>query len=93
VSLPVQAGDCAADPALQPVQDTKESCKVPNLKAMTLAGAVRDLRAGDCARGSVKYAYSPKVKKGRVISQSQRPGKTLKAGAKVNLVVSRGKKR
>jgi PASTA domain len=93
VSLPVQAGDCAADPGLQPVQDTKESCKVPNLKAMALAGAVRELKAGGCARGGVKYAYSRKVKKGRVISQSQRPGKTLKAGAKVNLVVSRGKKR
>jgi hypothetical protein len=92
VSLPIRAADCAADPGQQPVQDAKESCKVPNVKAMTLARARRALKAGDCARGRVKYAYSSKIKTGRVISQSQRPGKTLKAGARVNLVVSRGKK-
>jgi PASTA domain-containing protein len=93
VSLPVQPGGCAADPGNQPVQDTKESCKVPNVKKMTLVAAKRELKAGDCALGKVKFAASPTVKKGRVISQSQRPGKTLPAAAKVNLVVSRGKKR
>ena len=93
VSLPIQPGDCAADAGGQPVQGTKESCKVPNVKGMTLAAAKRELKAGDCALGRVKTAFSPKVRKGRVISQSQRPGKTLKAGGKVNLVVSKGKKR
>lgn len=92
VSLPIQPGECAADVGGQPVQDTKESCKVPNVKKLTLAAAKRELKAGDCAVGKVKYAASPKLKKGLVISQSQRPGKTLKAGAKINLVVSRGKR-
>jgi PASTA domain len=92
VTLPIQPGDCAGDPSEQPVQETKESCKVPNLKKMTVAAATRELKAGDCARGKVKLAFSRTVKKGRVVSQSQRPGKTLKAGSKVNLVVSRGKK-
>jgi hypothetical protein len=92
VSLPIQPGECAAAAGGQPVQDTKLSCKVPNVKGMTLAAAGRELIAGDCKRGKVGYAYSSKVKKGRVVSQAQRPGKTLKAGAKVNLVVSRGRK-
>jgi hypothetical protein len=93
VSLPIQPGECAADAGGQPVQDTKESCKVPNVKGDTLAAAKRELKAGDCLLGRVRKAYSAKVKKGRVISQSQLPGKTLKAGGKVNLVISKGKKR
>src|SRR3954453_2199782 len=93
VSLPMQAGECAGDPGGQPVQDTKEACKVPNVKGVSLAAAKRELKAGDCTLGKTRAAFSPKVKTGRVISQSPRPGKTLKSGAKVNLVVSRGKKR
>jgi hypothetical protein len=93
VSLAIQPGECVADAGGQPVLDTKESCKVPNVKGMTLAAAKRDLKAGGCALGKVKTAFSPKVKKGRVISQSQRPGKTLGAAGKVNLVVSKGRKR
>jgi hypothetical protein len=93
VSLPIQPGECTSATGGEPTLDTKESCKVPNVKGMTLAAAKRELKAGDCALGKVKTAFSPKVKKGRVISQSQRPGKTMKAGGKVNLVVSKGKKR
>jgi hypothetical protein len=92
VSLPIQPGECAAAAAGQPVQDTRETCKVPNVKGMRLAAAARELIAGDCKRGRVSYAYSAKIKKGRVVSQSQRPGRTMKAAGKVNLVVSRGKK-
>jgi serine/threonine-protein kinase len=93
VSLPIQPGECAAEAADQPVQDTKESCKVPNVKGMTLSAARRELKAGDCLLGTVRKAHSAKIKRGRVVSQSQRPGKTLKAGGKVNLVISKGKKR
>jgi hypothetical protein len=93
VSLPVQAGECAADAGGQPVMDTKGSCKVPNVKKMKLAAAKRELKAGDCIVGKVKSVFSATVKKGLVISQSPRPGKTLGPGGKVNLVVSRGKKR
>src|SRR4051794_27900865 len=92
VSLPIQPGECVGDAGGHPTQDTKLTCKVPNLKTDTVAEATRELKGADCARGKVKLVYSSKVKKGRVISQSQRPGKTMKAGAKVNLVVSKGKK-
>ena len=56
------------------------------------ASGYRVLTAGDCLKGKVTRAYSRKVKKGRVIKQSQRPGKTLKFRSKVNLVISKGKK-
>jgi beta-lactam-binding protein with PASTA domain len=39
----------------------------------------------------VTRRYS-RIKRGRVISQRPRPGKRLKPGAKVRLVVSKGKK-
>jgi beta-lactam-binding protein with PASTA domain len=41
----------------------------------------------------VRRAYSPWVKKGRVISQKPKFGAVLPGGGKVNLVVSRGRKR
>lgn len=91
VSLPIQPGECAGDAGNQPVLATKETCKVPNVKGMTLAAAKRELKAGDCVLGKVRTAFSAKVKKGRVISQSLRPGKTARLGSKVNLVVSKGK--
>jgi PASTA domain len=93
VSFALQPSGCdTTDPSTPPVLDTKETCKVPNVKGMTVAAATRELTAGDCLKGKVGFAYSKKVKKGRVITQSQRPGKTLKFRSKVNLIVSKGKK-
>jgi beta-lactam-binding protein with PASTA domain len=40
----------------------------------------------------VRHAFSGKVKKGRVISQSPQAHARLKRGAKVNLVVSKGRR-
>ena len=67
-------------------------CIVPKLKNLTLPKATKKLKAGACKRGKVKKAYSGKVKKGRVMKQSKKAGKKLKANTKVNLVVSKGKK-
>ena len=44
-----------------------------------------------CKAGKVTRKFS-KVKKGRVISQRPKPGTSLAAGAKVKLVISKGKK-
>lgn len=93
VSFTLQPGTCEPDPGIQPVLDTKETCKVPNVKGMTVAAATRELTASDCLKGRVTLTYSKKVKKGRVIKQSQRPGKTLEFRSKVNLTVSKGKKK
>jgi hypothetical protein len=93
VSLTLTPNGCTSDAGDQPVLGTKETCKVPNVKGMTVAAATRELTAGDCLKGKVTLAFSPKVRKGRVIKQSQRPGKTLKFRSKVNLVVSKGKQK
>jgi hypothetical protein len=93
VTLPIQPIGGCQESGQQPLLELKDACKVPNVKGMTLAAATRELVAGSCKRGKVTRAYSPKVKAGRVVKQSARPGKTLKNGAKVNLVISRGKKK
>jgi hypothetical protein len=67
------------------------ACIVPKLKGKTLAGAKRALTATHCRAGTITRKWST-VKKGRVISQKQAPGKHLRHGAKVSLTVSKGKK-
>jgi beta-lactam-binding protein with PASTA domain len=66
---------------------------VPNVKRKTVAQARRQLAARRCALGRVSRAYSAKVKKSRIISQSRRPGARLPRGTKVNVRVSRGRRR
>jgi uncharacterized delta-60 repeat protein len=68
-------------------------CVVPKLKRATIRLARARLANNRCRLGNVRRAYSRRVKKGRVISQSPRPGKRLADGAKVKVVVSRGRKR
>ena len=67
-------------------------CVVPKLKGKSLKAAKRSLRSRFCRLGKVRQAFSKKVKRGRVISQKPRAGKHLRAGAKVNVVLSKGKK-
>jgi hypothetical protein len=66
-------------------------CVVPKVKGKTLAAAKRAIKSRHCSVGKIKRASSRKVKKGHVISQKPKPGSRLKHGAKVNLVVSRGR--
>jgi hypothetical protein len=68
------------------------SCKVPNVVGKSLAAARRALTQRHCRVGKVSHAYSRKHKKGTVSSQSRRPGRILARNAKVNVVVSRGRK-
>jgi hypothetical protein len=71
---------------------TVVNCVVPNVKGKTLAAAKRKIAAGHCKTGKVTTTKSKTVAKGKVISQSPRAGKKLARSAKVNLVVSRGKR-
>jgi len=73
------------------LQSSAPICLVPKLKGKTLAGAKSALTQANCKVGKVTRKYA-KAKKGRVISQRPKPGTNLAAGAKVNLVVSKGKK-
>jgi uncharacterized delta-60 repeat protein len=59
-------------------------CRVPNVMGKTLRSAKR--------AGRVTRAFSSKVGAGRVISQRPRPHRVLPAGAKIKLVVSKGRK-
>jgi hypothetical protein len=66
-------------------------CRVPRVVGKTLAAATRAIAAAHCRVGRVRRAYSTRVR-GRVVSQSPRVGRTLARGARVSLVVSRGRR-
>ena len=65
-------------------------CKVPNVKGKTVPQAKAALKAKRCAPGKVTPKFSGRVRKGRVIAQSRRPGASLPRNTKVNLTVSKG---
>jgi beta-lactam-binding protein with PASTA domain len=67
------------------VKEQAQAAVRPGRISIWLAGLL-------AATGAVTRAYSSKVKKGRVKSQRPRPGKRLKSGARVDLVVSRGRR-
>jgi hypothetical protein len=73
--------------------NTSGFCTVQNVKRLTLPAAKRTLARANCRSGKIRRMYSKRVKKGRVISQKPRFGAVLPGGGKVNLVVSRGRKR
>lgn len=76
------------------VQTTVQApCIVPNVRGRLLSAARRALAAAHCRAGKVTRRYSRKVKKGRVVSQDERPRTRLFPGSTVDLVVSRGRRR
>ena len=68
-----------------------DPCYVPNVKGRTVRNAELMLVHDDCRPGMIRDAFSRKVKKGRVLSQSPPPHWQREHGAKVNLVVSKGR--
>jgi hypothetical protein len=71
-------------------------CVVPDvtLFAVGLREAERRLRVAGCQLGQVRSRYSRKVRiKNRVISQHPRYGAVLPSQARIDLVVSRGRRR
>jgi subtilisin family serine protease len=75
------------------VTGTAPVCNVPRLRGLTLIGAKRLLVKRGCALGRVTRAYSRRVARGRVIAQKRTPGLRLARGAKVAVVLSRGRRR
>ena len=84
-----------APPALPPPPPAPAvvRCVVPKVKGRTLLQARTLLRSRRCAVGRVRRVYSVKVKKGKIISQGRRPGVRLPRGARVNVLISRGRRR
>lgn len=68
------------------------SCLVPNVKGKKLPAAKGAITSAHCSVGKIQKAFSAKVKRGRVISQSPKPGTTRAAGSAVKLTVSKGRK-
>jgi uncharacterized delta-60 repeat protein len=68
-------------------------CRVPNVRRKTLRAARRSITRARCTVGRVTRKPSGSVKKGRVTAQRPRAGRVVPAGAKVRLVISRGRLR
>jgi subtilisin family serine protease len=83
-----------APPTPQPVerQVVVVRCVVPRLHGRTVAYARRVLAARHCSLGWTRRAFSSR-KRGRVVSQGRRPGAQLPRGTRVNITVSRGRRR
>jgi subtilisin family serine protease len=65
-------------------------CKVPNVKGKTVGQARTALKAKHCKLGAVKSAFNAKMRKGRVFSQTRRPGATLPRNTAVGVKISKG---
>jgi len=70
----------------------KSKCKVPKVVGLKLAKAKAKIRGAHCGVGKIKKKFSSRKKKGRVLAQKPKPGKTLTGGSKVNLTVGKGPK-
>jgi hypothetical protein len=70
---------------------TPPKCKVPKLAGKTLAAAKTALTKAHCALGKVTKAYAS-TPKGRVVRSSPAFGRVLAQGAKVNVVLSLGRR-
>jgi hypothetical protein len=68
--------------------NTRATCVVPQLKGMTVRRAKRALSHSHCGLGSVKRRHH-RGRSGRVLAQSAKPGRHLRAGSKVSITLSR----
>ena len=68
-----------------------QRCTVPNVIGQTLVNAKKRLSRAHCRLGTVTGKPSKLSKRGRILAQRPRPAKRLPNGAKVNVVVGRGR--
>ena len=66
-----------------------KKCIVPKVVGLKLAKAKTKIKKAHCRVGKITKKHSSKKKKGKVIKQSPRAGKHLKAGSKVKLTVGK----
>jgi beta-lactam-binding protein with PASTA domain len=69
------------------------NCVVPTLRGKTISQATTTLKKSYCRRGRIATRFSSKVTRGRVISTAPPRGARLPGGTRVELVVSKGKRR
>ncbi|HYZ90805.1 MAG TPA: S8 family serine peptidase, partial [Actinomycetota bacterium] len=68
-------------------------CRVPDVRGKTLARSRQLLTRANCRLGAVRRVYSGRMRSGRVVSQSRRPGARLPRWTRINVKVSRGRGR
>jgi hypothetical protein len=90
--LDVATANSAAN-SISVLPNASGRCVVPNVTRELVSGAKRTIVRASCRVGKIRRAHSKIVKKGRVISQTPAWGAFLSRDGKVNLVVSRGRKR
>ena len=86
------AGSATAASSFSRRASRRVFCVVPRVQGKRLAAARRTIRRAHCALGRVRHARSRRAR-GRVIAQGPRPGLRRPVGTKVNLVLSKGRRR
>jgi beta-lactam-binding protein with PASTA domain len=66
---------------------------VPKVVSLRLRKAKARIVGHHCRVGRVTRNFSTLRKRGKVVVQAPRPGRRLKAGARVNLVIGKGPRR
>ena len=79
-----------ADSSASPLVRTAPKCHVPKVVGLKLAAAKSKIRARQCSVGKITGKASSAAKKGRVLAQTPRPGKSLPNHGKVSLKVGKG---
>lgn len=64
-------------------------CTVPKLKGLKLKDAKKKLAKSNCKLGKAKKKKASRKSKGKILSQSAKPGSELAVGTKVNVVVGK----
>jgi hypothetical protein len=76
----------------QPPPARSRQCRVPGVTGMRLTNARRRILRAGCRLGTVRRIHSPR-RAGFVIRQTPRAGTRLRAGGRVNVRVSKGRRR
>ena len=79
-----------ADSSDSPVVAAAPKCHVPKVVGLKLAAAKAKIHARQCSVGHITRKTSSPAKKGRVVSQSPKSGRTIADRGKVNLGVGKG---
>jgi hypothetical protein len=69
----------------------KRACIVPRVKDKSLETARHEIKRAHCRTGRTTYRYST-LRSGHVIAQEPHPKRRLRNGARVNLVISKGRR-
>jgi hypothetical protein len=75
-----------------PVPPPPKPCSVPKVRGMDLWSARYTLKQAGCRPGTIRHVFSRKVENGTVISQNPRHGWQREHNARVDLVVSKGRR-